>query len=136
MRKIATALLTAAVLLAAPAAQARTKLTGEQQLAKILEGREAGKPVHCISLFDMRDLQVIDKTALVYRTGGVIYVNRPSNPEHLDSDDVLVTKLSGSQFCDLDIVHTVDRNSFFITGFISMGEFVPYRRIAKAEKAN
>lgn len=136
MRKIAIAIaaagmLLAGTLLAGTAAEARSKLTPEQQLAKLLEGREAGKPVSCISLADTRDMVVLDKTAIVYGSGTVIWVNRPKNAEHLDSDDILVTHPTGSQFCSLDIVKTVDRSGHFETGFISLGDFVPYRKVAK-----
>ncbi|MEN9682678.1 MAG: hypothetical protein RLZZ427_429 [Pseudomonadota bacterium] len=132
MLKIALACAAGGLILAAAPAEARTKQTPQQQLDKLLAGREAGKPVDCISLADTRDMVVIDKTAIVYRGGSVVYVNRPKNPEHLRSDDILVTHPTGSQFCSLDIVETVDRTGHFSTGFISLDSFVPYRRIAKA----
>ncbi len=127
MRKIAYAIV-AASLLAGTGLNARPRLTGEQELAKILDGRQAGKPTSCISSFDSRDMQVIDKTALVYKSGGVVYVNRPNNAEHLDSNDILVTYPTGSQLCRLDRVQTLDRGSHFINGFLMLGDFVPYRR--------
>ena len=129
MRNLAIALATATALLAVPTAvAAKPKLTGEEQLAKIIGDRVPGEPVNCISYFMTRNMEVIDKTALVYRNGGTIYVNRPRNAEHLDDDDVLVTKIHGSQFCSLDIVQTYERGGHFWNGFVSLGEFVPYRR--------
>lgn len=136
MRKLALALATGAMLttgLAATAAEAKPKLTGEQQLAKILEGRVAGEPVSCISLMDSRDQRVIDKTAIVYGNGGTIYVNRPSNAADLDRDDIMVTDIrGGSQLCNVDIVRLHDRTSNFYTGFVNLDRFVPYRRVASA----
>jgi hypothetical protein len=130
MRRLATALFTAAALLAVPAAvSAKPKLSGEERLAKVIGDRVPGEPVSCLSHYQTRDLEVIDKTALVYKNGGTIYVNRPKNAEDVDEDDVLVTKLHGSQFCDLDIVQTYDRSGHFWNGFLSLGEFVPYRRV-------
>ena len=77
MRKTAL-LLAAAAMLAAPAAlSAKPRLTGEERLAKLLEGREAGHPVSCLPLTASRDSTVIDKTAIVYKSGSTIYVNRP-----------------------------------------------------------
>ena len=131
MRKIAWSLAVTALLMGGSALQAADKLTPEQQLAKLLEGREAGKPVSCISLSDTRDMVVFDKIAIVYGTGNVIYVNRPRNAAQLRADDIMVTHPTGSQFCSLDIVNTVDRTGHFSTGFISLGDFVPYRRVAK-----
>lgn len=132
MRKISFAFATVGLLLGGTALEARTRLTTEQELAKLIDGREAGPPVDCISLSDTHDMVVLDKTAIVYRTGSVVYVNRPQNPEQLRSDDIMVTHPTGSQFCRLDIVNTVDRTAHFSTGFISLGQFVPYRKIAKA----
>lgn len=133
MRKIAMALAAGAALLAGTALEAKPKLTGEEQLAKAIGDRVPGKPVDCISLFDSRDQQVIDKTAIVYGNGSTIYVNRPANARDLDRDDVMVTDIrGGSQFCRLDIVRTHDRSNFFPTGFISLEQFVPYRRVASS----
>lgn len=127
MRKLIV-VLGAAALLSAPAVQAKPRLTPQERLDKLLEGREAGTPVSCISSFDSRDMQVLDGTAIVYRTGSTLYVNRPDNADQLDSDDIMVVRTHGSQLCRLDMVNTVDRTGHFTTGFIALGHFVPYRR--------
>lgn len=136
MRKLAIAVTAAAALLAGPALQAKPRLTPQQELAKLLEGREPGKPTNCLSSFDTREMRVLDKTAIVYGRGNTIWVNVPKNADDLDDDEVMVTKTYGSQLCSLDIVHTMDRTSHLTTGFISLGEFVPYRRVPKVAKAN
>ena len=123
----------AAALLAAPSAYAGPKLTGEAKLAKLLEGREAGKPVDCINIRTTRSSRIIDKTAIVYDAGSVIYVNRPANPEHLDDNDVLVTTLHSSNLCSVDIVRTRESSMLFPTGFVSLEKFVPYRKVARAD---
>jgi len=116
--------------IALPVAQARP--SPEQQLDKMLAGRIAGKPVDCISRLDSSDVQVIDKTAIVYGSGRTIYVNRPVNAGSLDSDDILVTTIrgGGGQLCRLDDIKTRDRSSHFPTGFVNLGQFVPYQRVA------
>jgi hypothetical protein len=140
MRKIATGfatlLVASAALSGATVLEAKPKQTPQQELDKLLEGREAGKPVSCISHWDTREMRVLDKTAIVYGWGNVIYVNRPKNAQSLDDDDILVTRSSSSQLCDVDIVHTVDRTGHFMTGFVSLGEFVPYRRVKKVAQAD
>ena len=133
MRTLAIALITAAALLTGPALDARPRLTPQQQLDKLLDGRVAGRPTSCISNFDTREMQVLDKTAIVYGWGNTIWVNVPRNAQDLDDDNILVTHTSGSQLCSLDIVTTLDRTSGFFNGSVSLGEFVPYRRIAKAD---
>ncbi|WP_296677282.1 hypothetical protein [Novosphingobium sp.] len=130
MRITGFALIAASLLIGGSAAQAGPRLSGEEQLAKMLQGREPGKPASCISLSESRDGTVIDKTALVYRSGGTIWVNRPQNARKLDDDDILVTYPTGGSFCRLDRVQTVERSGNFVTGFIALGDFVPYRRVA------
>jgi hypothetical protein len=118
----------ATALFAAPALEAKTKPTGEERLAKMLNGREAGEPVSCISMLDTHDLHTIDKTALVYKRGGTIWVNRPANPEALRSNDVLVIKRTGSQFCKMDNVTTADQSTHMFSGAVFLGDFVPYKK--------
>jgi hypothetical protein len=128
----AAAMLAAAAGLAGTPAIAKPKLTGEQKLAKMLEGREAGKPVNCLPLGRASESRIIDKTAVVYRFGNTLYVNRPTNPESLDSDDILVTRLTTGQLCRLDTVQLRDRTSFFYSGFVGLQDFVPYRKVKVA----
>jgi hypothetical protein len=133
MRTIALIAAGAAALLTGSALPARERLSGEQQLAKMLEGREAGRPVSCISTFSTHDTRVIDKTAIVYDAGSVIYVNRPRYPQSLDSDDVMVTELHGSQLCRMDTVRMHDRTNLWYRGFVGLEDFVPYRRVAQKD---
>jgi predicted solute-binding protein len=136
MRKIAVALAATAALLGTVSLDARPRLTPVERLDKLLEGRVPGKPVSCISNFETRDMQVLDKTAIVYGSGSTIWVNVPKNARDLDDDDIMVTRTSGSQLCDLDIVHTVDRSSHMTTGFLSLGKFVPYKRDPRVAAAH
>ena len=123
--------LTAISLLAiAGAASARDRLTGEAELAKLLEGRVAEWPVSCIRDYPSGHTRAIDGTALVFGSGSVIYVNRTRDPASIDEDDALVIRKfgTGTQLCNNDIVTTMDTVSRFYTGNVSLTEFVPYRR--------
>jgi len=136
MKKI-SAILAGAVLVtglaAAPALQARERLTGEAKLAKMLDGREAGKPVNCIPVYNTNHSEIIDKTAIVYKVGSTYYVNRPTNADQLDSDDIMVTELHNSQLCSLDVVNLHDRSSpSFWHGFVGLRQFVPYKKVSVA----
>jgi hypothetical protein len=131
IQKLSLAISAAALIAGAGVAQAASpKLTGEAKLAKLLDGRVAGEPVNCINQSDQDDVQVIDKTALVYGSGRTIYVNRPRNARDLDSNDVLVTRLHTSQLCQIDAVTLHDRSSHMFSGFVTLEQFVPYRRTA------
>ncbi len=121
-----------AIVTGAAVAHAKPRLTGEAELADMLKDRIAGKPVDCINLPMVSSSTVIDKTAIVYQSGGTYYVQRPSNgAESLDSDDVLVTRLTTSELCSIDTVQLHDRSSGFWRGFVSLGKFIPYTRAPK-----
>ncbi len=133
MRPFIPTIIAVAALAIAPATSAREKLAPEDQLAKLLEGRVAGQPQNCLSLSSLGSSQIIDKTAIVYRVGSTLWVNRPDGgASSLDDDDILVLKTSGSQLCSIDTLELRDRSSHMYSGFVSLGEFVPYRR-AKGE---
>src|ERR1700754_1657513 len=103
------------------------------RLAKITEGRVAGPPQRCISLSQVYDAQVIDKTTVVYQIGKIYYVNRvKSGQNFLDSDDVMITHTFGSQLCEMDTVNMVDRFGGGRRGFAILGPFVPYTPAADA----
>src|ERR1700712_1529089 len=102
--KLGIALASITFLAGVGAAQAKPRETGEERLAKRLEGRIPGRPVNCLSQSERDSVEIIDKTALIYGSGNTIYVNRPRHPDSLDRDDILVTRITGSQLCKLDLV--------------------------------
>jgi hypothetical protein len=126
MRKILLTL--GAVMAAAAPAHAAAKADGETELSRELEGRTAGKPVSCISLRNTGSSRIIDGTAIVYEHGGTLYVNRPRGADSLDKWDVLVTKLHGSSLCRMDSVELHDPSARMLTGFVILGDFVPYKK--------
>jgi hypothetical protein len=132
--KLGIAIAGAALLAGAGAVEAKPRISGEERLAKLLEGRTAGRPVSCIQQMDRDNLQIIDKTALVYGSGRTLYVNRPRNANDIDSNDILVTRLHSSQLCRLDTVHLRDRAGGGPMGFLMLGDFVPYRRVDSAHR--
>jgi len=137
VRKLGIAAIVSALALSGVAANARPKVTGEEQLAKLLEGRVAGKPVECISLRTNAPSTVIDKTAIVYGSGTTVYVQRPKiGAASLNSNDILVTSMVISQLCNIDTVNIIDRNTLFWRGFVGLDQFVPYTKPAKVAQAN
>ena len=134
MRQTVAAVLAAATLLSlSVAADARPRMAPEEKLAKLLDGRVAGEPQDCIYLPSIHGSRIIDRTAIVYDAGRTLWVNRPRiGAESLDDNDILVTDIhgSGSQLCSIDIVRLHDQSSFFYSGFVGLGEFVPYRKVA------
>ena len=128
MRRLIPLLIGSAFLAAAPAGAA-PRLDPEQRLARAIEGRVAGEPVRCLNLRSIRSSRIIDRTAIIYDAGGTLYVNRPrAGRESLDQWDVLVTRPFNSQLCSIDVVQLYDTASRMQTGFVFLGDFVPYRK--------
>ena len=127
MRKLLP--LIAALMLLGGAAQA-APVDREAQLERALAGRVAGAPVSCIDLRRVQSSQIIDDTAILYRAGSTIYVNRPDNgADSLSRNDTMVTRLPTSRLCSVDTVTMVDPVSGTFMGVVFLGDFVPYRRV-------
>lgn len=127
MRKLLS--LIAASLLIGGAAQA-APADNEAELDRALAGRVAGEPVQCLDLHRVTSSQVINDTAILYRVGSTIYVNRPeAGADSLNRNDTMVTRLSTTRLCNIDTVTMVEPTSGTFTGIVFLGDFVPYRRV-------
>lgn len=129
--RIGLVIAAATLAIGAAAAQASpSPARGEAKLNELLQGRVAGEPVDCLRLQNIRSTRIVDDTAILYTTtDGTIYVNRPrSGARTLDQWDVLVTKPFGSRLCSIDIVRLYSSTPWMQTGFVGLGEFVPYRK--------
>jgi hypothetical protein len=129
MRNLINALL-AASLIAAPALAVRK--TPEEQLAKLLEGRTAGKPVSCINLgmsSSSSDSMKIPGLAMAYRQGSTWYVNRfQGDCKSLSDDTIVVTRTPSSQLCRGDIADLVSAAARMPVGACIFDDFVPYTK--------
>lgn len=130
MRKVIVLMLSAAALAAPTLAIAETPAKAQARLERALAGRVAGEPVDCIDLHRIRSTQIIDRTAILYDMGGgTIYLNRPENgASTLDRWDTLVTDTHSHRLCSIDVVRLYDTSARMHTGFVFLGEFVPYRK--------
>jgi hypothetical protein len=133
MNRISISLLGAALLAAVMPAAAAPR-DGEAELAKAIAGRTAGKPVDCIFLRDIRASRIIDRTAIVYEMGnGLIYVNRPtSGADMMNWTDVMITDTHSSQLCNIDTIKLWDSGVRMPSGWVGLGDFVPYPRPPKS----
>jgi hypothetical protein len=131
MKHIAFTLAGAALAFTATAATASTTSErGEARLARMLEGRTAGKPVSCIdTMGSSTKMQVIDEVALVYDAGKTIYVARPTDPHMLGRNDAIVMdRFSPSRLCVQESMRTIDRVDGYTTGVLFLKNFVPYTK--------
>ena len=122
---------------AAPAGDSPAPLSkGEQQLARMLEGRVAGEPVRCIPSRRQQRVKMIDGTAYVFGQGSTIYVQRTTRPENINRRHALINqRFSGGELCRMDVITTVDPIAGFFTGGVLFEDFVPYTRVARNASA-
>ncbi|MEA3028740.1 MAG: hypothetical protein QOG13_65 [Sphingomonadales bacterium] len=126
-------LLVGSLALVAGSAQA-VPIDREAELARAVQGRVAGEPVDCIDMHRVQSSRIIPGTAIVYDTGGVIYVNRPrAGAESLTQWDIQVNRLWSSQLCSIDTVQLLDQGSHSYSGTVFLGEFIPYRRVRTSD---
>jgi hypothetical protein len=105
-------------------------------LSKELDGKVAGKPVSCIADYNADNIIRVSDDLLLFRESGrLVYQNRLRYPcPGLARDnDVLVMEQFGSQKCRGDLIKLVDRTSGIQGPTCSLGEFVPYRKVATAQ---
>ena len=132
MRLITSLIAAVALASGASAATPTAQQRADARMARLLEGRVAGKPVDCISLRSIQSTEVVDGTAIVYREiGDTIYVNQTDDPHTLDRDDILVSEPWGSRLCSLDLVRLLDSSTRFTHGAVSLRKFIPYTRVAQ-----
>lgn len=116
----------AAGLVAVPLDAARP--SGEERLAKLIGDRVAGTPRNCIYAHPGNSLTVIDKTAIVYKQGSKVWVNRTAHPQDIDEDDIMVIRRYGANLCRTDLITQVERHSGIFSGAIFLTDFVPYEK--------
>lgn len=100
----------------------------EAELADVLaRWQPAGPPVRCLNLRRATIVRVVNRTAIVFRLSGTLYVMRPSGgAEQLDRRDVLISRFF-STICDGQIIEFADPYSG-VRRLIRAGPFEPYRR--------
>ncbi len=105
----------------------RLNIAADAELARLVSNRIAGKPVHCISLRQIRSSHVVARKAVIYEVSHrLFYVNQPRwGAEALSNDSVLMSRTSSSSLCDGEIVRLLDPN-LNERGAIALSEFVPY----------
>ncbi len=127
--KPAFALLALAAAFAAAPVHAQTGADREAELAEVLASwRPAGPSQRCLNVRRASILRVINRTAIVYRYSGQLYVNRPvSGAEYLDRRDALVSRRGGSLLCAGEMIELTDPQSGIVR-LVTVGTFEPYRR--------
>ena len=115
-------------------ADTRAAQTSAEQLSRALANYQPdGPPVSCVQMRDLRGNRSAGD-ALIFDSQSIqkIYVNRPPGGcPSLDFGRALVTRTSSSQLCRGDIADVVDPVSHTNFGGCGLGDFDPYRRVAR-----
>lgn len=104
---------------------------GQREYERLIAGKVAGPPVHCLPSFNTGDMVVIDERTIAYRMGGSrTYINTMRGEcDGLGRGNALVTRSFGSgDTCSGDIARVADLTSHVIVGSCAFGEFTPYTR--------
>ena len=115
-----------------PGAAALTPKQAET-LDKQLAGKEVGRPQNCINdTNNYSSIRVSDDILLYRSSGNLVYRNdlKGGCPGFARGDDIMVVRKFGSQTCEGDFFHLVDRSSGIRGPTCVFGEFVPYRKPA------
>lgn len=103
------------------------RLSGEEELARELAGRLAGRPQSCIPAMADRGLVPVDRQTLVSRQGGRVWVNRlRSECPGISPHGTLVVETFSGQYCRGDRVRGLEPGGSIPGPSCVLGEFVPY----------
>jgi hypothetical protein len=96
-----------------------------------IQGRTAGTPVACVDSSNIRNVRIIDESAILYEVGASrLYLNRPGGGRcpWLRPGRMLVTESFGGQTCRKDRVRVIDPPSPQAFGACLLGDFTPYTK--------
>ncbi len=112
--------------------QAEARLKAETRtnagLDRELAGLVAGPPQMCLNAQDRREMNGYGEMLVFHGAGGTRYVTQTTGCRDVGTNNILVTRTTGTQLCRGDIATTVDQTSRVQTGACSFGDFIPYRR--------
>ncbi len=97
-------------------------------LAQDLQGRAAGAPESCVSVFPSQALEIIDSRTLALRSGSTIWVNRlEAECPGLRPLDTLIVEVQGNRYCRRDRIRSLPRGTTIPGPLCFLGDFTPYR---------
>lgn len=103
---------------------------GEAQLARLTAGRVAGSPVPCARIKPMSDQRIADGTAVVYRAGPLLYVNRFGGAcPQLRSQLVVARRIGQVRLCRGKTMRILEPVSGKQIATCTFGDFTPFARV-------
>lgn len=103
--------------------------SGETALSSLIADRMAGQPVNCLTLRYVKSSRIFNGTAILFESGGTLYLNRPTAGAELLADDkAIVTSTVSGEICSGEAVQLFDAASGVQAGSVFLGRFIPYRK--------
>lgn len=129
MIRLALPLLLLATAATGTATEQRAPLSDQQRLARDLSGLTPGKPQRCLRSDRVNEVRGFDGEILYVEGRNRVYRNKVvGSCNGLKRGDIIVTKMFGREYCSGDHVQTRSHTGGVVTGFCSLGDFVPYTK--------
>ena len=102
----------------------------QRELARLLDGKVAGKPQSCLPTYRSQDMVVIDENTLLFRDGANrvwrTELSGPCNGLGRPGTALLTKSFGGTGLCRGEIAQIVDTSQGFTVGSCGIGDFTPY----------
>jgi hypothetical protein len=96
--------------------------------------RQSGPPVTCVDERDLRGNRSAGNGAIIFEgmSSATLWVNQPAGGcPSLEGSRMLVARTPSARLCRGDIVSVVDPVAHITYGGCGLGDFTPYRRVAR-----
>jgi hypothetical protein len=106
----------------------------EAELAQLLAGKVAQRPISCLPHYRSSDMRVIDDDTIAFRDGSrrtyVAHMNGGCSNLGNTSYALVTHQFGSADLCSGDIARVVDTMNGMTVGSCAFGEFTPYVRPA------
>jgi hypothetical protein len=104
----------------------------QAELAKLLAGKVAQRPISCLPHYQSGDMRVIDDETIAYRDGGyrtyVAHMNGPCSGLARGGSALVTHQYGSADLCRGDIARVIDTSGGMTIGSCAFGDFTPYVR--------
>jgi hypothetical protein len=126
---LASGLLASCTTTPQPTARAADK---QVELAQLLAGKVAQRPIGCLPHYQSGDMRVIDDNTIAFRDGArrtfVAHMNGGCSNLGSGSFALVTHQFGSADLCQGDIARVVDTLNGMTVGSCSFGDFVPYTK--------
>lgn len=133
MRVMTLALAASALASCTTAPQQATRAPDKQvELAQLLAGKVAQRPISCLPHYQSGDMRVIDEDTIAFRDGArrtfVAHMNGGCSNLGSSGSALVTHQFGSADLCRGDIARVVDTLNGVTVGSCSFGDFTPYVR--------